>query len=177
MQLGNKRALASKVLGVGKERILFADSHLAEIKEAITRQDIRDLFASAAIKVKEDAGRKKVVKRKNRRRTGRIKLKVNSSKQEYVIITRKLRRFSKHLLKTGKIDKEKYKDTEAPLVVFTPAVAPSGMLFYTGTELPQFTNTLLFAGFVDRQRSALFIAQAGDALSNLLSAVAVIVDG
>lgn len=42
--------------------------------------------------------------------------------------------------------KEKYKDTEEPLVVFTPAVAPSGMLFYTGTELPQFTNTLLFAG-------------------------------
>ncbi len=42
--------------------------------------------------------------------------------------------------------KEKAKDTEEPLLVFTPAVAPAGMLFYTGTELPQFTNTLLFAG-------------------------------
>lgn len=36
--------------------------------------------------------------------------------------------------------------TEEPLVVFTPAVAPGGMLFYTGDTLPQFTNTLLFAG-------------------------------
>lgn len=42
--------------------------------------------------------------------------------------------------------KEKLKDTEEPLLVFTPAVAPAGMLFYTGKELPQFTNTLLFAG-------------------------------
>lgn len=42
--------------------------------------------------------------------------------------------------------KEKYKDTEEPLIVFTPAVAPAGMLFYTGRELPQFTDTFLFAG-------------------------------
>lgn len=42
--------------------------------------------------------------------------------------------------------KEKAKDTEEPLLVFTPAVAPAGILFYTGTQLPQFTNTLLFAG-------------------------------
>lgn len=42
--------------------------------------------------------------------------------------------------------KETLKDTEEPLIVFTPAVAPAGMLFYTGTELPQFTNTFLFAG-------------------------------
>lgn len=42
--------------------------------------------------------------------------------------------------------KEKAKDTEEPLIVFTPAVAPAGMVFYTGTELPQFTDTFLFAG-------------------------------
>lgn len=42
--------------------------------------------------------------------------------------------------------KEKLKDTEEPMLLFTPAVAPGGMLFYTGTQLPQFTNTLLFAG-------------------------------
>lgn len=42
--------------------------------------------------------------------------------------------------------KEKATDMEAPLLVFTPAVAPAGVLFYTGTNLPQFTNTLLFAG-------------------------------
>lgn len=42
--------------------------------------------------------------------------------------------------------KEKAEGTEEPLIVFTPAVAPAGLLFYTGTALPQFTNTLLFAG-------------------------------
>lgn len=42
--------------------------------------------------------------------------------------------------------REKATDMEDPLIVFTPAVAPAGMLFYTGTQLPQFTDTLLFAG-------------------------------
>lgn len=110
MQLGNKRELASKVLGVGKERILFAESHLSEIKEAITRQDIRDLVNSGAIQIREIKGRRKIVKRKHRRRTGKVKLKVNKSKQDYIIITRKLRKFAKHLLKTGKINNENYKD-------------------------------------------------------------------
>ena len=32
-------------------------------------------------------------------------------KKEYVIITRKLRTYAKHMLKTGKIDKETYKET------------------------------------------------------------------
>lgn len=40
---------------------------------------------------------------------------------------------------------KKLDDTEEPLVVFTPAVAPAGLLFYTGSTLPQFTNTFLFA--------------------------------
>lgn len=110
MQLKSKRELAAKVLGVGKERVLFVDSRLTEIKEAITRQDIRDLFDAGAIQVREISGRKKIVKRKHRRRVGRVRLKVNASKQEYVIITRKLRKFAKYLLKTKKINKETYED-------------------------------------------------------------------
>ena len=43
MQLSNKKELAAKVLEVGKGRIIFVESALAEIKEAITRQDILDL--------------------------------------------------------------------------------------------------------------------------------------
>jgi len=34
---------------------------------------------------------------------------------------------------------------ESPLLEFTPAIAPAGMLFYTGTTFPQFTNKLLVA--------------------------------
>ena len=108
MNLTNKKQLASHVLGVGKGRIMFAEDHLAEIKEAITRQDIVDLHKSGAIQIKEVGGRKKTVKRKHRRRTGKVKKKVNTRKKDYVTITRKLRTFLTHLVKTGKLDKEKY---------------------------------------------------------------------
>lgn len=110
MQLAKKKALAAKVLGVGKDRVLFVEAHLNEIKEAITRQDIIDLEKAGAIKIKEVIGRKKHVKRKNRRRTGKIKKKVNVSKQEYVKLTRKLRTYSRFLLKTSQIDKDKYRN-------------------------------------------------------------------
>lgn len=111
MQLAKKKILASKVLGVGKERVVFLEEHLAEIKEAITRQDILDLHKSGAIAVKEIKGRKKQVVRKNRRRTGKIKKKVDNSKQEYVKVTRKLRKFLKYQLKTNKINKEAYRQS------------------------------------------------------------------
>ena len=107
MQLAKKKMLASKVLGVGKRRVLFVEAHLQEIKEAITRQDILDLHKSGAIQIREVSGRKKIVRRKHRRRTGKIKMKVNNRKQEYVIITRKLRKFVRGLVRVGKIDKEK----------------------------------------------------------------------
>lgn len=111
MNLANKKVLAAKVLKVGKGRIYFNPENLGEIKEAITRQDIKDLHTAGAIQIKEVSGRKKVEKRKTRRRTGKIKKKVNNRKQEYVIITRKLRLFLKYLLKTGSVDRETYRET------------------------------------------------------------------
>jgi aldose sugar dehydrogenase len=39
---------------------------------------------------------------------------------------------------------------ENELLLFTPAVAPGGLAFYTGKELPQFTNTFLFAGLLTK---------------------------
>lgn len=110
MNLAKKKELAAKVLGVGKGRIYFAQESLPEIKEAITRQDILDLNQAGAIQVKEEIGRRKNVKRKHRRRTGKIKQKVNNQKKEYVILTRKLRMHLRHLIKIGKIDMEKYRD-------------------------------------------------------------------
>jgi large subunit ribosomal protein L19e len=108
MQLTKKKELASKVLKVGKGRVIFVKEHLSEIKEAITRQDILDLHKSGAIQIAEIKGRRKIIKRKNRRKTGKIKKKVDKTKQEYVIITRKLRKFLKHLLKRNQISKEGY---------------------------------------------------------------------
>lgn len=110
MQLAKKKALAARILGVGKARILFSTQSLNEIKEAITRQDILDLHKSGAITIKEVKGRLKNEKRKHRRGRGKVKKKVKNSKQVYVKLTRKLRTNAKFLLKTGKIDKEKYRN-------------------------------------------------------------------
>ena len=109
MKLNLKKRLAAKTLGVGLGKINFNTSRLDEIKEAITRQDIRDLVSSGAISVKTNKGRRKTVKRKHRRRAGKIKLKVNKRKEEYVILTRKLRKYISELKKFGKIDNETYK--------------------------------------------------------------------
>jgi ribosomal protein L19E len=106
MNLANKKELAAKTFGLGKERIVFVPERIAEIKEAITRQDLKDLQKVGAILIKEVSGRKTNVSRKNRRRTGKIKLKVNKRKQEYVIITRKLRAYVSELKKQGKLTSE-----------------------------------------------------------------------
>lgn len=106
MNLLKKKVLAAKTMKVGKERITFVNERLAEIKEAITKDDIRGLVESGAIIVNPISGRKTNVKRRNRRREGKIKLKVNKRKQEYVIITRKLRAFAAELKKQGKLTGE-----------------------------------------------------------------------
>ena len=69
MQLAKKKELASKVLKTGKNRIIFTEENLSEIKEAISRQDILDLHKAGAIKIKEVKGRKKITRRKHRRGT------------------------------------------------------------------------------------------------------------
>ncbi|NCN86384.1 hypothetical protein GW932_00985 [archaeon] len=106
MNLSKKKELASKTFKVGKEKINFVPERVNEIKEAITKQDLRDLQTAGAIVIKDVKGRKTNVSRKNRRGTGKVKLKVNKRKQEYVIITRKLRAFVSELKKQGKLSSE-----------------------------------------------------------------------
>jgi large subunit ribosomal protein L19e len=108
MELGNVKSLASRVLSLGKGRIVFNKARLADIKEAITKQDVRDLEKDGAIKVKEIKGKKTIVKRKTRKRAGSVKKKVNTRKRDYVNLTRKLRGYIKELLKHETIDREKY---------------------------------------------------------------------
>lgn len=107
MKLNKKKELAVKTLGVGKNRIIFEKSRLEEIKEAITRQDIRDLAAGGAIKIKPMKGRMKK-KREKSRSAGNIRKKVNKRKQEYVKLTRKLRGHVKGLKQQGRISQEAY---------------------------------------------------------------------
>lgn len=108
MKLNKKKSLASSVLGVGKERIVFNVNRLEEIKEAITKQDIRDLVASGAISVREIRGTRKVIRRHLQRGHGSKRRSVNQGKRKYMILTRKLRGYLAELRKQEKISDEQY---------------------------------------------------------------------
>jgi large subunit ribosomal protein L19e len=109
MNLRSKKELAKRALKVGKDRIMFVASRLSDIKEALTKQDIRDLKQDGAIVIKDTRGRKKVVK-VNNRSTGNIRKKVNTRKRDYVVMTRKLRRYVREMKIQGKVTHEEYKD-------------------------------------------------------------------
>ena len=108
MNLKKKKILAAKTLQVGKERIRFDSLHLAEIKDAISKQDIRDLFNQGIISIKEIKGRKAIEKRKNRRRFGSIRKRTIRGKTLYIILTRKLRVYLFELRKKNKISPDLY---------------------------------------------------------------------
>ena len=92
MKLDKKKALAAKVLNVGKGRIIFVEPRLEEIKEAITKEDIRNLKADGAIIIREVKARRSKQKIKKRKTPGNIKKIAKDSKREYISITRKLRK-------------------------------------------------------------------------------------
>ena len=106
MNLRNKKSLARRTLNIGKKRIVFSNSGLDEIKEAITKQDIRDLQKDGIIFVKEIKGRKKVKKRVGKKSPGNIRKKPNKRKKEYVIMTRKLRKYVAELKNREKLSSE-----------------------------------------------------------------------
>jgi len=109
MNLSNKKELASKALNIGKNRLIFKMENLKDIKEAITRDDIKTLHQEGIIEIKPVKGRKKIVTRKTKRGPGKIKKKVNKRKQEYVKITRKLRKYIMVLRDMNIIERELYK--------------------------------------------------------------------
>lgn len=109
MNLSKKKDLARRTLGIGRERIIFLESRLEDIKEAITKQDIRDLQKEGAIIIREIRGKRKA-KKKRRRSTGNIRKKVKRRKKDYVIMTRKLRKYVSEMKKMGKVSKEDARD-------------------------------------------------------------------
>ena len=105
MNLRKKKALAARTFGVGVGRIEFLEPRLEEIKEAITKQDIRDLHKDGAIRIKNIKGRKAKPRKKKKKTIGNVRKKINKRKREYVTLTRKLR---KHLAE----NKEKMTEKE-----------------------------------------------------------------
>ncbi len=108
MKLENKKEFVAKTLEVGKGRIVFNTTRLADLKEAITRQDVRDLYAQGAISIKEPRGRKQHVKRKRRRGFGSVRKRPVNKKRQYITMTRKLRNYVAHIRRQGKLSQEQY---------------------------------------------------------------------
>lgn len=108
MKLESKKDLVARTLNVGKNRIVFNTARLSELKEAITKQDIRDLKESGVIHIKEQKGRKAHHERKTRRRFGSVKKKVKKDKRDYITLTRKLRSYLSYLKKTKQISQETF---------------------------------------------------------------------
>ncbi len=108
MNLKNKKHLIGKVLGVGRGRIALDENRLEEIKEAITRQDVRELKERGLIIVKEKKGRRKKKKRKTKRRGGSRRKRPKNRKREYMHMVRKQRKYLKIMKDEGVIDRDKY---------------------------------------------------------------------
>jgi large subunit ribosomal protein L19e len=110
MNLRAKKQLAANTLGVGKGRIIFVNERLEEIKEAITKQDMRNLQKDGAIIIREVKGRSKNVNKGKRRHIGKVRRKVNTRKQDYVIMTRKLRKVLAEKKSKGELDIKEIKE-------------------------------------------------------------------
>lgn len=110
MNLSKKKELAARTFNVGKERIVFIPSRINEIKEAITKQDMRDLKSEGAIILKEIKGSRKKVRKHKKKTPGNIRKKARNTKREYMILTRKLRGYIKEMKNTGKVTQEIYID-------------------------------------------------------------------
>lgn len=76
MKLKTQKRIASTVLKVGKKRVWFDKNRLEEIKEAITKLDIRGLIGDKAIQAKPKKSisriraRKRLIQKRKGRRSG-----------------------------------------------------------------------------------------------------------
>ena len=120
MKVNQQKELASKVLNAGKDRIWLDPDRLDEIGNAITRQDIKNLARSGAIKVKPEETvskhrvRKREIQKKKGRQKGPGKRKGSknartSSKEKWITKIRALRKELRNLIKKKKVEKKEYR--------------------------------------------------------------------
>ncbi len=107
MDLSKKKALAARTFGVGEARIMFNKERLNDIKEAITKQDMRDLLEQKTVLIKEITGIKTNTV-STRRRAGSIKMRPNRRRQEYMMMVRKLREYVSQMRNQEKINQKEF---------------------------------------------------------------------
>jgi len=113
--LSLQKRLAANVLKVGQSRVVMDPDHFEDIKNAITRSDIRKMINHGYIKVKKTKVKKPDLYKKKRkkgpgRRKGARGAKV-TKKRNWINTIRPLRRMLKDLRDKGTIDSRTYRKT------------------------------------------------------------------
>jgi large subunit ribosomal protein L19e len=117
-----QRRLASDIAGCSPKKIVFDDSKLDEIKEAITKSDVRNLISNGSIVVLQQRGisrgrtnKNRGQKRKGRQkglgsRKGRASARGENHKRIWINKVRLQRGFAASLINRNQIDRLTYKD-------------------------------------------------------------------
>jgi len=121
MRLKTQKRIAKSLFNVGKDRVKFDSERLSEIKEAITKKDIKGLVNKKVITIKPKGGvsrvraRKILLQKKKGRRKGIGSRKGKSSarlkpKKVWMNKIRILRRFLKTLKDKSLINNKDYRE-------------------------------------------------------------------
>ncbi|MDP6641870.1 MAG: 50S ribosomal protein L19e [Candidatus Nanoarchaeia archaeon] len=121
MNLSTQKRLSSEILKVGKDRVYFDQTRLEDIKEALTKEDIRGLIKDRVIQKKPQTGvsksrfRKKLVQKRKGRKQGQGTRKGKrtarlSRKSNWMIHVRAQRNLIKELKNKKVIDSTKYRE-------------------------------------------------------------------
>lgn len=120
MKLNTQKRLAASVLGISSKRVKLDPERLTEIKEAITKSDIRSLMREGAIThihkrgVSRNRARDNILQRKKGRRYGKGSLKgVSTSrlsrKTAWINRVRSQREFITYLKQKGVLSVHNYR--------------------------------------------------------------------
>jgi len=110
-----QKRLAADIMKVGQSRIAMDPEHLEDIKNAITRRDIKKMISKGYIKVKRSKiKRPKLYQKKKKRGPGSKKGSSRAKftkKERWMQTVRPLRKMLKELRDKGKIDTRTYRKT------------------------------------------------------------------
>ena len=110
--LSQQKKLAADMLKVGRSRVWMSPDHLEEIKNAITRADVRKAISHGYIKAEKEKIKRPKIKKKGKQGPGSRKGAKGArrpKKEKWMNTVRPLRRMLKELREQEKLDVKAYR--------------------------------------------------------------------
>jgi len=104
-----QKRIAADILKVGVNRVWIDPEKINEVKNVITKAEIRKLINQGVIKALPEKMKKPKVEKKKRKGPGRRKGARKRGKEDWMRTVRPLRKMIKELRDTGKITKGQYR--------------------------------------------------------------------